>query len=49
MLEHLGEKEASDRIITSIEKTLSDKKTRTKDLSGESNTKDCGDAVLGNL
>ena len=49
MLDYLGEKEAGDRIIKSIEKTLSDKKSRTKDLHGESNTKDCGDAVLGNL
>ena len=49
MLDYLGEKEASDRIIQSIEKTLSHKKSRTKDLHGESNTKDCGDAVLSNL
>jgi len=49
MLDYLGEKEAGDRIIKSIEKTLSNQKTRTKDLSGESNTKDCGDAVLANL
>ena len=31
------------------EKTLSDKKSRTKDLSGDSNTKDCGKAVMNNL
>ena len=49
MLDYLGEKEASDRIINSIEKTLSDKKSRTKDLSGDSNTKDCGKAVMNNL
>ena len=49
MLNYLGEKEASDRIINSIEKTLSDKKSRTKDLSGESNTKECSNAVLKNL
>ena len=33
MLDYLGENEASDRIIKSIEKTLSDKKSRTKDLT----------------
>ena len=49
MLDYLGEKEASDRIINSIEKTLSDEKSRTKDLSGDSNTKDCGKAVMNNL
>ena len=48
MLDYLGEKEASDRIINSIEKTLSDKKSRTKDLSGDSNTKDCK-AVMSKL
>ena len=49
MLDYLGEKEASDRIIDSIEKTLSDKKSRTKDLSGDSNTQDCGKAIMNNL
>jgi tartrate dehydrogenase/decarboxylase/D-malate dehydrogenase len=49
MLDYLGEKEAGDRIIKSIEKTLSDQKTRTKDLSGDADTKVCGDAVLKNL
>ena len=34
MLDYLGEKEASDRRIKSIERTLSDKKSRTKDLHG---------------
>jgi len=28
---------------------LSDQKTRTKDLSGDADTKVCGDAVLKNL
>ena len=49
MLDYLGEKEAANSIITSIEKTLSDKKSRTKDLDGESNTTQCADAVLNNL
>ena len=49
MLDYLGEKEASDRIINSIEKTLSDEKSRTKDLSGNLNTRDCGNAVMSNL
>ena len=49
MLDYLGEKEASDRIINSIEKTLSDEKSRTKDLSGNLNTIDCGNAVMSNL
>ena len=49
MLEHLGEKEASNSIINSIEKTLSFQKYRTKDLKGNSNTINCAKAVLNNL
>ena len=49
MLEYLGEKEASTSIIKSIEKTLSTKKYRTKDLNGSSNTKECAKAVQDNL
>ena len=49
MLDHLGEKEASISIIKSIEKTLSVKENRTKDLNGSCNTKECAKAVLDNL
>tara|TARA_B110000881_G_scaffold214494_1_gene227006 strand:+ start:127 stop:1191 length:1065 start_codon:yes stop_codon:yes gene_type:complete len=49
MLDHLGETEASQRIIKSIEKVLSKKKFRTKDLGGESNTAQCTKAILENL
>jgi tartrate dehydrogenase/decarboxylase/D-malate dehydrogenase len=49
MLDYLGEKEAADNIIKAIEKTLSNEETRTKDLKGNSNTKQCADAVLANL
>ena len=38
MLDHLGEKEAAKSILNSIEKTLSVKENRTKDLQGSSNT-----------
>ncbi|MDC1497448.1 tartrate dehydrogenase [Pelagibacteraceae bacterium] len=49
MLDYLGEKEAANTIISSIEKTLLDKKNRTKDLNGDSNTLECAQAVLDNL
>ena len=49
MLEHLGEKEAADRIIKSIEKTLANKKSRTKDLGGDSNTSECAKEIVKNL
>ena len=49
MLDYLGEKEAADNIIKAIEKTLSNEESRTKDLKGKSNTKQCADAVLNNL
>ncbi len=49
MLDHLGEKEAAKTILNSIEKTLSIKTNRTKDLQGTSNTIQCAKAVLDNL
>ena len=49
MLDYLGEKEAADNIIKAIEKTLSNEKSRTKDLNGISNTKECANSVLTNL
>jgi tartrate dehydrogenase/decarboxylase/D-malate dehydrogenase len=49
MLDYLGEKEAANSIMSAIEKTLLDKKNRTKDLNGESNTLQCAQAVLDNL
>ena len=49
MLDYLGEKEAANSIVKSIEKTLFDKKNRTKDLGGDSNTVQCSQAVLDNL
>jgi tartrate dehydrogenase/decarboxylase/D-malate dehydrogenase len=49
MLDYLGEKEAADNIVKAIEKNLSDEKSRTKDLKGNSNTAQCTDAVLKNL
>ena len=49
MLDHLGEKEAAKTIVASIEKTLSVKENRTKDLQGSSNTSNCAKAVLDNI
>ena len=49
MLDHLGEKEAAKTILNSIEKTLSVKENRTKDLQGSSNTSNCAKAVLDNI
>ena len=49
MLDYLGENEAAHNIIKAIEKTLSNEDIRTKDLKGNSNTKQYADAVLVNL
>jgi len=49
MLDHLGEKEAANTILNSIEKTLSVKENRTKDLQGKSNTAQCAKAILDNI
>jgi len=49
MLDYLGEKESSERIIKSIEKTLSEQSNRTADLGGKCSTTEAGDAILKNL
>ena len=49
MLDYLGEKEAANSIVTAIEKTISEKNNRTKDLGGDSNTINCSDAIKSNL
>ena len=49
MLDYLGEKEAAARIVSSIEKTLLEKQNRTKDLDGDSNTKECANKILDNI
>jgi tartrate dehydrogenase/decarboxylase/D-malate dehydrogenase len=49
MLDYLGEKEAADNIMKGIEKTLSNEETRTQDLKGNSNTKQCAKSILSNL
>ena len=49
MLEHLGESEAAKSIVYSIEKTLSIKENRTKDMQGSSSTAECAKAVLDNI
>jgi tartrate dehydrogenase/decarboxylase/D-malate dehydrogenase len=45
MLEHLGEKAASDSIVKAIERTLLEATLRTRDLGGKANTETCGKAV----
>ena len=45
MLEHLGASDASNLILKAIESVLSNKKFRTRDLGGTSNTVECGQAV----
>jgi tartrate dehydrogenase/decarboxylase/D-malate dehydrogenase len=49
MMDYLGETEASKTIVKAIEKTLADKKNRTKDLDGDSNTAQCSNAIQSNL
>ena len=49
MLDHLGETEASKTIVTAIEKTLSVKENRTKDLQGNSSTTECVKSILDNI
>jgi tartrate dehydrogenase/decarboxylase / D-malate dehydrogenase len=49
MLNHLGESDASNTIINSIEKTLLFKENRTIDLKGNSDTVKCTKAVIDNI
>ena len=49
MLDHFGYKNAHDSIIKSIETVLSKKEFRTKDLGGNANTNECGDAIAANI
>ena len=46
MLDHLGEAEAAADILRAIERSLSDPRTRTRDLGGSADTRACGDAVV---
>ena len=45
MLDHLGAKEASQSIVTAIERVLSEQALRTPDLGGPADTKTCGTAI----
>ena len=49
MLDYLGEKEASNSIVEAIEKSLSEKENRTKDLGGDADTLKCSNSILSNL
>ena len=49
MLDHFGYKNAHDSILKSIETVLSKKEFRTKDLGGNANTNECGDAIAENI
>ena len=49
MLDYLGEKEASNSIVEAIEKSLSQKNNRTKDLGGDADTIKCSKSILSNL
>ena len=48
-LDYLGEKEASNSIVEAIEKSLSEKENRTKDLGGDADTLKCSNSILANL
>jgi tartrate dehydrogenase/decarboxylase / D-malate dehydrogenase len=45
MLDHLGERDAAARIVTAIERTLTDPASRTPDLGGSGGTIACGKAI----
>ena len=49
MLDHFGYKDAHDHIIKTIETTISKQENRTRDLGGNANTNECGDAIMKSI
>ncbi len=49
MLEHLGEQDAADAIMASVEQVLSSPTGRTADLKGTADTVNCGKAVASGI
>ena len=45
MMEHLGERDAAAAIVSAIERVLSERTGRTRDLGGNADTETCGRAV----
>jgi tartrate dehydrogenase/decarboxylase/D-malate dehydrogenase len=49
LLENIGEKPASDRVMAAIESVLKEGKVRTYDLGGSSKTSEVGDAIVDKI
>jgi len=49
MLDHLGERQAYDRILRAIEAVVADEKVRTPDLGGKATTADMTEAVTSGM
>jgi tartrate dehydrogenase/decarboxylase/D-malate dehydrogenase len=49
MLEHIGDPEAAGAVIRAIERVLSEKRLRTRDLGGVADTATCASAVVDAL
>ncbi|MBP0618178.1 tartrate dehydrogenase [Jiella mangrovi] len=45
MLDHLGHPQAAQAVIEAIETVIADTASRTKDMGGKANTKECGEAI----
>ena len=49
MLEHLGEKDAADRLMRAVERVTADPALHTPDLGGKATTREVTDAVIAAL
>jgi tartrate dehydrogenase/decarboxylase/D-malate dehydrogenase len=49
MLDHLGEREAHDRILRAIERVLADQKVKTPDLGGRATTTEMAKAIVAGI
>jgi 3-isopropylmalate dehydrogenase len=49
MLDEIGQKQAAEQIVNSIQSVIKQGKVKTKDLGGKNTCSDMGDAVSSNL
>ena len=49
MLDHLGEAEAGEAVVSAIERVLGEGATRTRDLGGKANTREMGETIAAAL